>query len=761
MKDDNTSTVTPRSRNPTATKRLRAQEAKKVRGIAALAKAKREAARIEKGGAAGDGTAAAAAIILPQAKKGTLTNPPKPTSKFRKRQIHKQWLPTHLFHAKRTHMTPPQEPLWRFAIPTTPNEKSYRVTHRAGWMRGCIAWDMSYMSTIGVEGVEASLLGALRCLGLPEDMLKSNKGAKWRRGTRSWNGWFRERDGSQQNIAVVEVVWCVGSDAPPGAHQDSTTSSDQNSKTKRNLIIRVHPSAFLQLWTEVLKVAKLQRPPASVEDLRFEVGSIEIVGPGASETLAGALHPILTESTNATTPNSPEQTWSSLAGVTNPASLPLNALLGFEISDPRLHHPPRTVEQPKSTSANDDLLQILAAWPPDTSQTPPTIFSRTARLTASRLLPSQKSVNRRKGSALPGAYPTPLPTDPHIPILLLASRPETGNGQGSWTLLLPWKCVVPFWYSLMYYPLSTGGNPRFGGLQEKRQICFEQGVPWFPGDFPGTKAGWKWEVEERRRRNAEWAKRPRGKRVEWESADLGRGGKGEVGLGWACDWERLFAGMLAGGAEVPTEATEATEMKDKRFPPSDCVPPLGIHHLPLSTLLVAKAPLAPTGLATVTISLIHRGVPKTCARIYRFPKTDAALRAQWLALSSASPKRSHKSSSGARDRPPSKDAPLHVERAALATSLLHPQPAPADAASMEVPVAGDPNYPPVPGEEDLIGFVTTGNFNLGEGRGTGVGCIVLARVWDEKKGSGRPKEGLCIVREAGMGLGRVARWVVV
>ncbi|MCJ1250379.1 hypothetical protein MMC30_007605 [Trapelia coarctata] len=773
MKDDNTPPVTARSRNPTARIRLRAQEAKKIRGIAALARAKREAARTKKGVVVGDGIAGTAAIILPKPKKDILTKPPKPTSKFRKRQIHKQWLPTHLFHAKRAHMTLAQEPLWRFAIPTTPTEKSYRVTHRAGWMRGCVAWDMSYMSTIGVEGVEASLVGVLRCLGLPEDMLKYNKGVKWRRGTRSWRGWLRERDGSQQNITIVEVVWCLSSDGSPGAHQDSTPPSDQKAKTKRSLIIRVHPSAFLQLWNEVLKLAKMQRPAASVEDLRFEIGSIEIMGPGASEALAGALHPILRGSTSSHESNSPEQMWPCLAGVTNSASLPLNALLGFEISDPRLHHPPRTVELPKSTSATDGLLQILASWPPDTTQTTPTFFSRTARLTASRLLPSQKSINRRKGSALPGAYPSPLSTDPHIPILLLASRPETGTGQGSWTLLLPWKCVVPVWYALTYYPLSTGGNPRFGGLQEKRQICFEQGVPWFPGDFPGTKAGWEWEVEERERRKAEWEKRPRGKRVEWESVDLGRGRKGEVGVGWACDWERLFTGVPVSEVPAPTEAAEATSMEESGVPPpekkhvADGSPPLGIHHLSQSQSLRLEAPLSPTALATVAITLLHRGVPKTCARIYRFPTTDAALRAQWLALRSASPKKSHKNPPSAKYKQPSKDAPVHVKRAELAASLLDTQPTHSDTwrdPSMEIPVAGDPNYPPVPGEEDLIGFVTTGNFNLGEGRGTGIGCIVLAKVWDaagKGKGKERGKEGLCIVREAGMSLGRVAQWEAV
>ena len=61
-----------------------------------------------------------------------------------------------------------------------------------------------------------------------------------------------------------------------------------------------------------------------------------------------------------------------------------------------------------------------------------------------------------------------------------------------------------------------------------------------------------------------------------------------------------------------------------------------------------------------------------------------------------------------------------------------------------------------PDEEDLIGYITTGNFNLGEGHGTGIGNIALSKVKLELEGGKRG--ALCIVREAGMGLGRIARW---
>jgi hypothetical protein len=33
------------------------------------------------------------------------------------------------------------------------------------------------------------------------------------------------------------------------------------------------------------------------------------------------------------------------------------------------------------------------------------------------------------------------------------------------------------------------------------------------------------------KRKAEWEKRPKGRRIEWESVDLGKGRRGELGLG--------------------------------------------------------------------------------------------------------------------------------------------------------------------------------------------------------------------------------------
>ncbi|KAL9028458.1 MAG: hypothetical protein Q9196_003183 [Gyalolechia fulgens] len=823
MKEDNTPTVTSRRRKPTPHLRLRLETAKKLQKLHARQKKKRAKANEEKAVEADPEQSAAPAPPVRRLKKNALSKPDGTPSKFRKRQKHKCWLPTHIYHAKRAHITEPKHPLWRFAIALTPTEKTYRKTHRAGSLRGCVAWDTSYMSTIQMEGVEASLLSFLRAVGVDEDALIGKRQEKWRRGTRSWQGWARERDGEQRWIARIEIVWCTQHD--PSLYTEATAPT--NKTVKRRCFLRVHPSAFLQLWTEVLKVAKMQRPPVVVKDLRFEIGSLELTGPGSTEALVAALTP-LNESEEPPDEES-AKAWSSLGSVTNPSCLPADAMLSFNVSDPRLHYPPRTINQPRSESASDELLQVLASWPPDRAQNPPSIFSRMARLTASRLLPSQKAINRRKGDTMPGEYPASAPSDPRIPILLIATRASTAGGQGSWTLLLPWKCVLPVWYHIMHYPLSTGGNPRFGGLEETRQIAFEQGNPWFPGDFPGTQAGWEWEMIQSAKRKADWEKRSKSKRVAWESLDLGHGRKGEIGMGWACDWEYLFnPTSTPAPATDPPSASQATttdsstnnqgSLKSTNVAPvpsksdvttTSTLPPCSIHHIPLpfsSTILSSTNPLpsnTPHALTTIRLTLLSRGNPTTCARIYRLPTTSPQLRTQWLSLANSVlhplPKNHRNPKSTLKISNPNhrslaqltanESHPLRTQQTAL--SLLRSSSSHPAAPENRIVQPGDPAYPSVPDKEDLAGFVTTGNFDLGQGKARAIGCIAIEKIvhqpdtqaaglgshhegeggeegkaWNDvrdletklgKKVAGR----LCVVRDAGTAVGRLARWELV
>jgi ribonuclease P/MRP protein subunit POP1 len=765
MKDDNTPTVDPSKRKPRSTRgRLRAETAKRL-GILA---GKKRALKTKPGDkAVGIETRAA----RPKIRKDKLNDPPSPKSKFRKRQIHKTWLPTHMWHAKRARMTEPKNPLWRFSIPLTSTEKSYRPTHRAAGARGAVAWDMSYMSTIALEGPATSLEKLLKALGVTEQWLWEDKGIKWRHGRRSWSGWL-SRNVNDKSILIgpSTIFWCP-SNIP--------TSDEPVNETKKppslRCIVRIHPSAFLETWTETLRLSKLQRPAVHIEDLRFEIGSIDIIGPGSTEALLGILHPY-TQSEEDREEHA--KTFQSLAGVTNPSSLPPNSLLAFCIMDPRLRYPPRPLKSPKKNDeeANFARLEMLSAWPVDASTGSPALFDRGARFKATRL-PAQKSLNRRKALADPGDYPSVQATDPPIPIMLLSSRPTVPSAQGTWTLLAPWKCILPIWYGLMHFPLSSGGNPRFGGLQELRQIYFEQGVPWFPVDFPGTKSGFMWETEERAKRRKEWEKRPKGKRIEWGSLDLGRGRKGEIGLGWACDFERVLGVEPVPDTGNPDDTSQDTQKSSEIAPKAVEMPISHVSKSIFSSLLSSTAPdqSMPPEVATIRITLVSRGVASPCARIYRLPSPTssqdsstvsspgATTREQWLSLLpktfNGKPLPNPNSKVAKKYRRLPLDTPLPQRVRLLAQSLLEQRPLPFPPNKEE-----EDGYPLVPDEEDLIGFVTTGEFNLAEGKGIAVGTVFVSRVLEGLKRDGKKgnKDGrLCIMRNSGEKIGRLARWEAV
>ncbi|KAK3395480.1 ribonucleases P/MRP protein subunit POP1-domain-containing protein [Sordaria brevicollis] len=816
MLEDNTPTVESRKRKPRTTRaRIRAENAKRLERLAA--KKRKRALEKDKAGEGETKDAPGKTTIRtraprPKIRRDTLNEPPKIKSKFKKRQINKTWLPTHLWHAKRATMTEPTKPLWRFAIPMTPTQKCYRPTHRASGQKGTMFWDTSYMSTARVYGTAGGIEQVLKALGLAQESLWGNRGRKWRAGTRTWSGMVsRQQGSSRRDVGPATILW---NPTPTDKTSAPESSTAEPKKIQRQVLIRTHPACFLELFEELVRLAKLQTPQIHVEDLRFEIGSIELTGPGSTETLLAVLQPYHTDERHG-------QVFSSLVGVTNPASLPKDAVLGFSVKDPRLSYPPKRVDTASKVS-DLALLETLTQWPVEEQVKPYALFDRDVRFKASNL-PPQKSINRRKGANIPGREIQVTAADPPIPVIVFASRPATGGqAQGTWTLLAPWKCILPIWYSIVHYPLSTGGNPRLGGLNEQRQIAFEQGTAWFPGDFLGTNAGVVWEMEQRAQRKAAWDRRPKGKRIEWASLDLGAGRKGEIGDGLACDFEHLFGLSKDPSSSSPSSSDsagdesmtlnddpnamdvdqsreEATAASTKSGKDKDTLPSLAtvqqMKKTEFNALISSKdsdsSRPPPRSIIPVNITFVTRGVANACARIYRLPSrppspsattvppssteaevpaTDpvaagkvgslpADLRDQWLQKlpSSNSSSKASKVSHAAPHIPPNVD--LSTRKQLMAKSLLSGNPLPYPKPSSVGINGGD--HPLCPGEEDLIGFVTAGAYSLSEGKGTAVGAISAEKALDTLKEFGAKEGRLCVVRNAGESVGWLGRWEVI
>ena len=152
-------------------------------------------------------------------------------------------------------------------------------------------------------------------------------------------------------------------------------------------------------------------------------------------------------------------------------------------------------------------------------------------------------------------------------------------------------------------------------------------------------------------------------------------------------------------------------------------------------------------MATVRIWLKHRGTPTPRARIYRLP-SDRELSQRWLEQGQRQPHKAYEAQTLAMTP---EDA-----RQSLAAALEQPK---EDNNNQE-------NELPIPGEEDLIGFVTTGAYNLAEGKGTGIGSIAVDKVGHaQQESKQKPKQNnqekqMCIVRGPGERVGRLGHWEV-
>jgi ribonuclease P/MRP protein subunit POP1 len=765
MATDNTPTVDSKTKRPRSTRaRLRLATAGKLILLAAKRKRNQELKAPKPGldkrplKAPGENPLAERVDHEPRAAK-------VPKSKFKKRQRTKLWLPTHEWHAKRARITPP-EFLWGFALPLTSNNKSYRPTHHASRGAGVVCWDTSYFSTIKLTG---DLMGMMVDMGIPRPRSGRFNTSRYELvpGTRTSNSLLLQGHGP--TLVIFNY--------PSVSDEDLESGADASSRFE--VFIRVHPASFPNVWKTLLSHKANKGYDISLQDLRQEVGSIELKGPAATEVLQCVLQPYLAE-------EGEQDDHAARFRNLGRELLAVGTVLAFSVQDPRLQWPPNRYTGPEIDLNDDEAvfkhLERFAQRTVPASIKPIALFDKALRERGNKL-PSQGSLNRRRGTGLPGQALTVGPNDPPVPVLLMAGE------DASWTLVAPRGTILPLWQALMHCPLSTGGNPRFGGLDELRQVTFEHGHPWFPADFPTTIEGQEWEWMERSKREKEWDRRPRGKRTAFESLDLGAGRKGEIGDPFACDWTHLLriSGHLppapksstSDGPVTPRKGSETVADATGGSPPR---PP--IKWFDNSRLLVN--PAADMGLmtrethapiATVSVTMLNRGDPRPCARIYRLPpdirpgastepdaevcateptsaslpKLPANLRQQWLAV--AHPKRRTTRST---TEPISRDS--RARASALADELLNarsPYPPP-DANADEIS-----GHPLVPDEADLIGFVTTGGFNLAQGRGAAVGHLLASAAREAVVAAGGASDGrLCVVRNVGESIGWVARWDV-
>lgn len=184
----------------------------------------------------------------------------------------------------------------------------------------------------------------------------------------------------------------------------------------------------------------------------------------------------------------------------SPAELPPRCIIALTARDPRLTRPvKRTKIESSDKNINTDMSACREKVMPDLSKSPLWIDQVRTNVCETKL-PDQKIHSLKSECLVPGMPLELGDSESRIPIILI-QRPGVASdktmkgvnsclGWGSgWDVLLPKGWGMPFWLSLVFC------GARCGGVQEAEHIAFEERFLLFPNDFPDTKAGLEHEID--------------------------------------------------------------------------------------------------------------------------------------------------------------------------------------------------------------------------------------------------------------------------
>lgn len=603
---------------------------------------------------------------------------PITNGKFANRQRNKTWLPSHLWTCKRAKM----HTKWNYAIPISPNEKTYRSTHRASTSQGAIVFDTSYIGSMLMKGTADELCSLLRKI----TQSKSYSGLRARSGKRCQECLLFEKE---QILCPVTLFWI------------STTNADDST-----VVIRIHAATFMSVWQLCLTLRKdMKLDTIKCHDLRFQIGSIEVFGPDAVDAVLSVLK--VSEETEIAT------AWKSLHGCA-PDEIYPRLMIPLIIKDPRLTFPHRFVTKPRKVDK-----MSLEDWQKIQCEFPLFVVETLEGCNSSKPLATETSKQEARD----------------VPVLILPSE------QGL-SLMAPWAYITDIWYSLNHLAVV-----RFGGLNELAQIRHEKGVPFFPTDYPGTLAGDTYAEQMRDERKAKYDRTPPAKRTNYKKS---LNGKPEVGDPFTCDFDYLVnpQASIGGSGNVSTLSHISASILDQSTKPVD--------DMTMDVIMAESS-------ANISAVPLYTSTPQ----LPEMPKQSisqggsAALVVGTL------------TSNGDKLKP---TCPILLEPSRLSMTVEET----IARGFVQVRIRMDKQGCPKTcariysrqkergGERELIGYLTTGNFNIKAGRGTGLGSILATVVLEAQKKaeSKRNKQhnkwvrisGQCSVRDVGTENFREASW---
>ncbi|CAD0200886.1 unnamed protein product [Chrysodeixis includens] len=460
---------------------------------------------------------------LEQVKKsGPLPTQKRPSRKFRRRpanlldeynrrQQRSVWLETHIWHAKRFHMTE----RWGHRLPYAPCDKAFRACYR-GSSAHCLMQDISYYIPIQIKGaldtireMFAKITSSLCGLGISAKAYVN--------GTRQGNIHLYGINTYPFNyIGKVQFLW---------------VPSDTDDK---NLWLFVHPSQVKEVESILLDLIpdkdiekegsiKKRRKLVNVEIKTMHncFNRFRLTGPNSHAILVQSLKCINAnydlENSKWMSIHKPlyleekEEYWDTLVKAGSPAQLPPNLVVGLVVQDPRLSRP---WKRTKAKLPTDSFIttNTLLTVPSFLSNSPLWDVNIHKAIKEKIMSNGQYIKHVTETQLVPGEVNEDDSALQSIPIVLV-QRPGSQNseykkiGYGSgWDVIVPSGYALPFWLTFIMF------GARSGGLRETESVTFESGECYLP---PDSNAGKENEMRIEQELRDKYFRLPPSKRINY------------------------------------------------------------------------------------------------------------------------------------------------------------------------------------------------------------------------------------------------------
>lgn len=325
---------------------------------------------------------------------------------YNKRQTVKSWLETHIWHAKRFHMTEK----WGYKLANFPNDKSFRANYRAV-AKHCLIQDLSFLNCIEIKGPQELLTTTLKrhC-----DQTTLTFGAKvFLGGQREGKVTFYKRESCPKfPIGNVQFLW-----------------NSKTNGTEKTVWIWVHPAFVDEVLSELLGSFNFKQiEDAGVKCYRNDesctmtllkncLNRFRLLGPLTLDILTDTLRlvDLDSEAMKSQTDylhdylNNPEDVEAAaiqrnilqfLATINSPNQLPPNFALALNVLDPRFYVPQRRTKVKRQLPMDGDN-SIMPVPPTSASNSP--LWQQSCRDKAAEACLSNFEINKlRSNSLVPG-----------------------------------------------------------------------------------------------------------------------------------------------------------------------------------------------------------------------------------------------------------------------------------------------------------------------------------------------------------------------